>query len=58
MLQYFSSSVDFFFVYMVVSNSFWWFFFFFLAVKRRPKLKSKYEDRVEKAIEYAKTVES
>ena len=29
-----------------------------LAVKRRPKLKSKYQDRVEKAIEYAKTIES
>ena len=28
------------------------------AVKRRPKLKSKYQGRVEKAIEYAKTVES
>ena len=30
----------------------------FCAVKRRPKLKSKYQGRVEKAIEYAKTVES
>ena len=29
-----------------------------LAVKRRPKLKSKYQDRVEKAIEYARTIES
>ena len=34
------------------------FFFFFFAIKRRPKLKRKYQDRVEKAIEYAKTVES
>ena len=32
--------------------------FFLCAVKRRPKLKSKYQGRVEKAIEYAKTVES
>ena len=31
---------------------------FFCAVKRRPKLKSKYQDHVEKAIENAKTVES
>ena len=29
-----------------------------LAVKRRPKLKNKYQDRVEKAIEYARTIES
>ena len=29
-----------------------------LAVKRRPKLKSKYQDRVEKAIEYARTIKS
>ena len=29
-----------------------------LAVKRRPKLKSKYQDRVEKAIEYARMIES
>ena len=29
-----------------------------LVVKRRPKLKSKYQDRVKKAIEYAKTIES
>ena len=28
------------------------------TVKRQPKLKSKYQGRVEKAIEYAKTVES
>ena len=27
-------------------------------MKRRPKLKSKYQGRVEKAIEYAKTIES
>ena len=27
------------------------------AVKRRPKLKSRYKRRVEKAIEYAKTIE-
>ena len=32
--------------------------FFSCAVKRQPKLKSKYHGRVEKAIEYAKTVES
>ena len=31
---------------------------FLYAVKRRPKLKSKYQDRVEKAIEYAKTIKS
>ena len=30
----------------------------FFVVKRRPKLKSKYQDYVEKEIEYAKTVES
>ena len=29
-----------------------------LAVKRRPKLKSKYQDRVEKVIEYARMIES
>ena len=28
------------------------------TVKRRPKLKSKYQERVEKAIEYAKMIES
>ena len=28
------------------------------AVKRRPKLKSKYQGRVEKAIEYAESIES
>ena len=27
-------------------------------MKRQPKLKSKYQGRVEKAIEYAKTIES
>ena len=27
------------------------------AVKRRPKLKSRYKECVEKAIEYAKTIE-
>ena len=27
-------------------------------MKRRPKLKSKYQGRVEKAIQYAKTIES
>ena len=27
------------------------------AVKRRPKLKSRYKERVKKAIEYAKTIE-
>ena len=32
--------------------------FFLYAVKRQPKLKSKYQDHVEKVIEYAKTVES
>ena len=31
---------------------------FFCVVKRWPKLKSKYRGCVEKAIEYAKTVES
>ena len=30
----------------------------FSIVKRHPNLKSKYQDRVEKAIEYAKTIES
>ena len=29
----------------------------FSAVKRQPKLKSRYKERVEKAIEYAKTIE-
>ena len=29
-----------------------------LAVKRRPKLKSKYQGRVENAIEYARSIES
>ena len=29
----------------------------FCAVKRRPKLKSRYRERVEKAIEYAKPIE-
>ena len=32
--------------------------FFLCAVKRRLKLKSKYQGRVEKVIEYAKMVES
>ena len=27
------------------------------AVKRRPKLKNKYRERVEKSIEYTKTIE-
>ena len=31
---------------------------FLCAIKRWPKLKSKYQGRVEKVIEYAKTVES
>ena len=30
----------------------------FCVVKRRPKLKSRYNKRVEKAIEYALTIES
>ena len=30
----------------------------FCAVKRRPKLKSRYREHVEKAIEYALTIES
>ena len=33
-------------------------YFLFCVVKRRPKLKSKYSKRVEKAIEYALTIES
>ena len=32
--------------------------FLFCAIKRRPKLKSKYRERVEKAIEYALTIEN
>ena len=60
MRQYFSSFVDFCSVYMVVHNLFFSFFFlpFLCTIKRRPKLKSKCQGRVEKAIEYAKTVES
>ena len=42
----------------MVAHNLHFFFFFSCVVKRRPKLKSKYEGRVEKAIEYAKTVES
>ena len=30
----------------------------FCAVKRQPKLKSRYRERVEKAIEYALTIEN
>ena len=55
MRQYFSLFVDFFSVYVVVHNLF---FLFIYVVKRQPKLKSKYQGCVEKAIEYAKTVES
>ena len=33
-------------------------YFLFCVVKRRPKLKSRYNERVEKAIEYALTIES
>ena len=33
-------------------------YLFFCSVKRRPKLKSKYTERVEKAIEYAPTIEN
>ena len=33
-------------------------YFLFCTVKRRPKLKSKYRERVEKAIEYALTIEN
>ena len=43
---------------MVVHNLLYLFIYLFYVVKRWPKLKSKYQDRVEKAIEYAKTVES
>ena len=32
--------------------------FILFAVKKRPKLKSKYRGRVQKAIEYARTIES
>ena len=32
--------------------------FFFCAVKRRPKLKSRYTESIEKAIEYAPTIEN
>ena len=30
----------------------------FRVVKRRPKLKSRYKERVQKAIDYARTIES
>ena len=30
----------------------------FSAAKRRPKLKSRYRERVQKAIDYARTIES
>ena len=33
-------------------------YFLFCVVKRRPKLKSKYSERVEKALEYALMIES
>ena len=33
-------------------------YFLFCAVKRQPKLKSKYRERIEKAIEYALMIES
>ena len=33
-------------------------YFLFCVVKRRPKLKSRYNERVEKAIEYALMIES
>ena len=33
-------------------------YFLFCVVKRWPKLKSRYSERVEKAIEYALTIES
>ena len=33
-------------------------YLFFCAVKRRPKLKSRYIERVEKAIEYASAIEN
>ena len=33
-------------------------YFLFCVVKRLPKLKSRYSERVEKAIEYALTIES
>ena len=54
MHQYSSSFVDFCFVLIgrLEPPS------FSCVVKRQPKLKSKYQGRVEKAIEYAKTIES
>ena len=33
-------------------------YFLFCAVKRQPKLKSKYRERIEKAIEYALLIKS
>ena len=33
-------------------------YLFFCAVKRRPKLKSRYTGRVEKAIKYAPTIKN
>ncbi|KAK9984949.1 hypothetical protein SO802_034474 [Lithocarpus litseifolius] len=43
--------------YGLVSSSLIFFIRCLCAIKRRPKLKSRYKESVEKAIEYAKTIE-
>ena len=55
MRQYFPLFVGLCFLSLLVVNNLP---LFPCAVKRRPKLKSKYQGRVEKAIEYAEAIES
>ena len=46
------------FYFLVVANLFFFFFCCVYAVKKRPKLKSRYRRRVEAATEYAKTIDN
>ena len=55
MCQYFPLFVGLCFLSLLVVNDLP---LFPCAVKKRPKLKSKYQGRVEKAIKYAKAIES
>ena len=55
MRQYFPLFVGLCFLSVLVVNNL---LIFPCVVKRRPKLKSKYQGRVEKAIQYAEAIES
>ena len=55
--QYFVNLIDLFFFWLIFCHLLTSLLVILCTVKRRPKLKSRYRQRVEAAIEYARTIE-